>query len=84
MISRLNEACDGFSLTISQLKTNVSDKGVPNTPMKNMINNRSFYVVYEFTHLGSKITDDMSIDNELSRSIGLAATNLKSYDRKCG
>lgn len=56
-------------------------KGIPNAPMIN-IDNHPLDVIHEFTYLGCKITDDLLIENELSRRIDLVATNFVKLSQK--
>ena len=68
--------CRDFGLTISLKKTNVLGQDV-DTPPVITINNYQLEVVHEFTYLGSTITDNLSLDAELNKRIGKAATTLE-------
>ena len=74
-MDRFSNACRNFSLTISLKKTNVLGQYV-DTPPVITINNYQLEVVHEFTYLGSTITDNLSLDAELNKRIGKAATTL--------
>ena len=73
LMNRFSHACRDFGLTISLKKTNVLSQDVDTPPV---INNYQLEVVHEFTYLGSTITDNLSLDAELNKRIGKAATTL--------
>ena len=75
LMSRFSHACCDFGLTISLKKTNVLGQNV-DTPLVITISNYQLEVVHEFTYLGSTITDNLSLDAELNKRIGKAATTL--------
>ena len=74
-MDRFSHACRDFALTISLKKTNVLGQDV-DTPPVTTIDNYQLEVVHEFTYLGSTITDNLSLDAELNKRIGKAATTL--------
>ena len=73
LIDRLSQACKDFGLTISLKKTNVMGQEV-DTPPVITIDNYNLDVVHQFTYLGSTISDNLSLDAEINRRIGKAAT----------
>ena len=73
LMSRFSHAC--CDLTVSLKKTNVLGQDVE-TPAVITINNYQLEVVHELTYLGSTITDNLSLDAELNKRIGKAATTL--------
>ena len=75
LMDRFSHACRDFGLTISLKKTNVLGQDV-DTPPVTTIDNYQLEVVHEFTYLGSTITDNLSLDAELNKRIGKAATTL--------
>jgi len=74
-MERFSHACCDFGLTISLKKTNVLGQDVDAPPVIT-ITNYQLEVVHEFTFLGSTITDNLSLDTELNKRIGKAATTL--------
>ncbi|XP_050710731.1 uncharacterized protein LOC126995286 [Eriocheir sinensis] len=75
LMDRLSQACRDFGLTISLKKTNVLGQDVE-TPPVITIDNCQLKVVHQFTYLGSTITDNLSLDAEINKRIGKAATTL--------
>ncbi|KAL8587695.1 hypothetical protein ACOMHN_020913 [Nucella lapillus] len=67
--------CKDFRLTISLKKTNVLGQDV-DTPPVITIDSYQQYVVYQFTYLGSTISDNLSLDAEINQRIGKAAIML--------
>ena len=62
--------------TLSSLKkTNVMGQGV-HTPPVITIDNYKLDVVHQFTYLRSTISDNLSLDDDINRFIGKAATTL--------
>ena len=74
-MDRLSQACKDFGLTISLKKANVMGQDV-DTPPVITIDNYKLDVVHQFTYLGSTISDNLSLDAEINRRIGKAATTL--------
>ena len=70
-----SSACDEFGLKISIAKTVVLAQNAPTEP-NITINGSSLTVVKKFTYLGSTVTDDNSLDNELDIRIGRASTTF--------
>uniref|UniRef100_A0A8C9WDN1 Reverse transcriptase domain-containing protein n=1 Tax=Scleropages formosus TaxID=113540 RepID=A0A8C9WDN1_SCLFO len=70
-----------FGLKISLEKTNVMGQSTPQPPSIS-IGNYTLEVVHAFDYLGSTITDTMSLEPELNKRIGKAATTLSSLSRR--
>ena len=80
LMDRFSRACEDFSLTISLKKTQVMAQEAD--PPNITINDYTLEVVHQFTYLGSTITDDVSLDAEINKRIGRAATTMaKLTDR---
>lgn len=75
LMDRLSAACKDFGLIISLPKTNILSQGTTEEPTIK-IDNYELEVVSQFTYLGSTITDNLSLDVEINRRIGKAATTL--------
>lgn len=75
LMDRFSQACKDFGLTISLKKTNVLGQDVV-TPPVITIDNYELEVVHQFTYLGSTISDNLSLDAEINKRIGKAATTL--------
>ena len=71
LMDRVSVACKDFGLTISLKKTNILDQDISAPPVIS-IDDYEFDVVHKFLYLGSTITDNLSLDDE----IGKAATTL--------
>ncbi|KAI8508069.1 hypothetical protein Bbelb_143090 [Branchiostoma belcheri] len=71
-INNLAKACDLFSLTISVKKTEVMGQGTTVPPVI-MLNGNALKSVEKFTYLGSVMTNNLSLDQELNVRIGKAA-----------
>ncbi|XP_038066715.1 uncharacterized protein LOC119736778 [Patiria miniata] len=68
-------ACLDFGMNISIKKTEVLGQGVEQPPVISA-NNSKLEVVHEFTYLGSTVSDDLSLDIEINRRIGRAASTF--------
>ena len=75
LIGRFSQACKDFGMIISLKKTNVLSQDV-DTPPAIYIDDHQLEVVHQFTYLGSTISDNLSLDAEINKRIGKAATNL--------
>ena len=75
LMDRISHAYHDFGLTISLKKTNVLGQDVDTSPVIT-IDNYQLEVVHKFTYLGSTITDNLSLDAELNKRIGKAATTV--------
>ncbi|KAI8516828.1 hypothetical protein Bbelb_054090 [Branchiostoma belcheri] len=73
LVSRLGDACKEFGLTISLKKPNIMGQDVSSLPNKS-IGDYTLEVVGDFTYLGSTITRNLSLDVEVDKRIGKAAT----------
>ena len=73
LLNRFSQACKDFGLTISLKKTNVLGQDTPSPPVVS-IDDYELDAVHQFTYLGSTITDNLSLDSELDKRIGKAAT----------
>ena len=74
-MDRFSQACKDFGLTISLKKTNVLGQDTVELPAIT-IDDYELNVVEQFTYLGSTITDNLSLDTEIDKRIGKAATRL--------
>ena len=72
-MDRFSQACKDFGLTISLKKTNVLGQSTE-TPPSITIDDYELDAVHQFTYLGSTITDNVSLDAEIDKRIGKAAT----------
>ena len=72
-MDRFSQACKDFGLTISLKKTNVLGQSTE-TPPSITIDDYKLDAVHQFTYLGSTITDNLSLDAEIDKRIGKAAT----------
>ena len=75
LMDHFSQACKDFGLIISLKKTNVLGQDIPAPPVIT-INDYKLKVVHHFTYLGSTITDNLSLDPEINKRIGKAATTL--------
>ena len=70
-----SQACKYFGLTISLKKTNVLGQDTEAPPVI-IIDDYELDAVCQFTYLGSTITDNLSLDAEIDKRIGKAASTL--------
>ena len=70
-----SQACKDFGLIISLKKTNVLGQDIPAPPVIT-IDDYELKVIHQFMYLGSTITDNLSLDPEIDKRIGKAATTL--------
>ena len=73
LMDRFSKACQDFSLTISIKKTEVLAQDATSPPQIT-INRQELAVVNTFKYLGSTISDNLSLDKELSARIGKASS----------
>ena len=66
-----SQACEDFRLTVSLKKTNIMSQDTESRPTIT-IKNYQLDVAKEFTYLGSTVTDNLSMDSEISRRLGRA------------
>ena len=81
LLNKLSEACQIFGLSISAAKTVVLQQGVNQM--------RDFYLydqlignVDKFCYLGSTISSDLSLDEEISNRIGKSAATFGSLQKR--
>ena len=70
-----SHACKDFGLTISLKKTNVMGQDTEAPPFIT-IDDYELDAVSQFTYLGSTITDNLSLDADMDKSVGKAASTL--------
>ena len=75
LMDRFSQACKDFGLTMSLKKTEVLAKDTDNQPKIN-VDNYEFKAVNHFTYLGSTISSNISLDAEIDKRVGKAATTL--------
>ena len=81
LMTRFRNACQDFGLTISLKKTQVMGQDTDSPPAIS-INDNELDVIHDFVYLGSAISDTFSLDSELNRRIGKAATTMASLTQK--
>ena len=74
-MDHFSQACKDFGPAISPKKINVLGQDTLELPAIT-IDDYELDVVEQFTYLGSTITDDLSLDTEIDKRIGKAATTL--------
>ena len=75
LLDRFSSACAAFKLIISLKKTKVMHSGTETAP-KLTIHDFTLEVVSQFTYLGSTTSANGSLDAELGKRIGKAATTM--------
>ena len=75
------QACEDFRLTISLKKTDIMSQDTESLPTIT-INNYQLDVVKEFTYFDSVVTDNLSMDSEISRRIGRATSRLARLSKR--
>ena len=75
LMDHFSQACKNFGLTISLKKTNVLGQDTMELPAITM-DDCERDVIKQFTYLGSTITDNLSLETEIDKRIGKAATTL--------
>ena len=70
-----SHTCKDFGLSISRTKTNVLGQDTEAPPVIT-IDDYEIDDVCQFTYLGSTITDNLSLDAEINKRIGKAASTL--------
>ena len=81
LITRFSGACQDFGLTIGLKKTQVMGQDV-NSPPAISINDHELDVIDDFVYLGLAISDTLSLDAKINRSIGKAATTMTRLTKK--
>ena len=75
LVNRLAHACREFGLIISLKKTNVMGQDVSEAPSIS-IGDYTLEVVEDFTYLGSTISSNLSLEAEINKRIGKAASAM--------
>ena len=81
LVACFAKACEDFKLTISLKKTEIMGQDTESQPTIT-INNYRLEVVKEFTYLGSTISDDLSMDSEINRRVGRAASTVSRLSKR--
>ena len=81
LVDALSSACEKFGLKISLTKTEVMGQGVADTPQIS-IGQHNLSNVKEFTYLGTTVTENVSIDTELSRRMGKASGAMARLNQR--
>jgi hypothetical protein len=81
LVEKFNNACNEFGLTISLKKTQIMGINL-NRPPVISIGDHTLEVVDEFTYLGSSLCTSLSLDNELNKRIGKAATAMSKLKKR--
>ena len=80
-MNRFSKACQDFGLTIRLKKTQVMAQDV-NSPPNITILDHELEVVIVFVYLGLTISDTLSLDSELNKRNGKAATTISSLTKR--
>ena len=75
LMDLFSQACKDFRLIISLKKTNVLGQDILAPPLIT-IKDYELKVIHQFMYLGSTITNDLSLDPEINKRIGKAATTV--------
>ena len=78
-----SNTCEVFRLSISLKKTKVMHQGSDATPTIT-IKDYTLDVVTQFTYLGSRTSNNGSLDVEIGKRIGKAATNMAKLSARVG
>ena len=81
LMNRFSKVCQDFGLTISLKKTQVMGQGV-DSPPSITISMQELEVLHDFMYLGSTISDTLSLDVELDKHIGKAATMFSRLTKR--
>ena len=81
LINCFAHACSEFGLTISLKKTNILVQDVSSTPSIS-VGDYTLEAVENFTYLGSSISSNLSLDAELNKRIGKAATAMARLEKR--
>ena len=81
LMTHFSEACRDFGLTISLRKTQVMGQDVDSKPSISIFDHE-LDVVHDFVYLGSTISDSLSLDTELDKRIGRAATTMSRLTKR--
>jgi hypothetical protein len=83
MVSSMTRACLEFGLTFSLKKTELMAHGVTSVPTIN-IGNHILKGVKDFKYLGSSITSNLSLENELNMWKEKASSDVTKLSKVCG
>ena len=78
LMDRLSTSCDFFTLTITLQKTHMMGQ-FTSAPWSIHIRNEEVKTEHQFQYLGSAVTHNLSLDVELNKLIGKAATTLSNF-----
>ena len=81
LVSSFSNACKEFGLQISLKKTNIMAQDTQSPPTIN-IDNENLEVVDSFTYLGSKVSNTLSIEEEINSRIGKAAATMAKLNKR--
>ena len=81
LMNSFSRASQDFGMTISIKKTNVVAQDVEQPPSIS-VNSSMLDVIHEFTYLGSTVRDNLSMDTEISRCIGKAASTFARLSKR--
>ena len=81
LMNRFSHACQEFGLTISLKKTQVMAQGIDGQPHISL-SNHALDVVHDFVYLGTTISDSLSLESELNKRIGKAATTMARLKKR--
>ena len=81
LMTCFSDACRDFGLTINLKKTQVMGQDTGSPPAIT-ISNHQLEVVDDFVYLGSTISNSLSLDNELNKRIGKAATTMSRLTKR--
>ena len=81
LVSSFSNACKEFGLQISLKKTNIMAQDTQPPPTIN-IDNENLEVVDSFTYLGSKVSNTLSIEEEINSRIGKAAATMAKLSKR--
>ena len=81
LMDHFSNACRAFGLTISLKKTQVLAQGVEKQPSVT-ISEYVLEAVNAFVYLGSTLTDNLTMELELNRRIGKAATTYARLSKR--
>ena len=79
LIDRFSSACDNFGLTISTQKTKVTYQPAPNQPYADpsiSVKGQTLKAVNNFTYLGSTLSRNVVIDDEVNRRLAKASASF--------
>ena len=81
LLNGFSNACDDFGLTISLKKTKIMTQGT-DASSSLFIKDYALETVNSFIYLGSTLTSTTSLDTEIGKRIGHAATNMSKLSQR--